>query len=68
MTADFLHEKSATYTSSTMQTLVAALRKLQEGLCPMRWIKCDIVPAEWRRDDDHQPPMPHTPSKAAASW
>ncbi len=68
MMAEFLHEKPATYTYTTMQTLVTALRTLKEGLCAMSWIKCDIGPADWRADGDHQPRKPHTPSKAAAIW
>jgi integrase len=47
---------------------VATLRELQEGLYAMNWIKADIVPGDWRVDDDHQPRGPYAPDEAAAIW
>jgi len=68
MTTEYLNEKAETCQADTMQTIVATLRKLQEGLYAMNWIKADIVPADWRVDDDHQPRGPYAPDEAAAIW
>jgi integrase len=67
MTTEYLNEKAETCQADTMQTIVATLRKLQEGLYAMNWIKADIVPADWRiEDDDHQPRGPYAPDEAVA--
>ena len=66
MTTEYLNEKSETCQTDTVQTLVATLRKLQEGLYAMNWIKSDIVPADWHVDDDHQPRGPYAPDEATA--
>ncbi|CAG0933959.1 hypothetical protein TFLX_03293 [Thermoflexales bacterium] len=68
MTTEYLNEKSETSQKDTVQTIVATLRKLQEGLYAMNWIKADIVPGGWRVDDDHQPRGPYAPDEAAAIW
>ena len=69
MTAEFLSEKAEACQANTVQTLVSTLRKLQEGLYAMNWIKSDIVPADWQTDgDDHQPRGPYAPDEAAAIW
>ena len=47
---EFMAEKTATCQPNTIQALLAALRKLQEGLLAMRWIREPIVPAEWAVD------------------
>jgi hypothetical protein len=44
MTTEYLNEKAETRQPDTVQTIVATLRKLQEGLYAMNWIKSDIVP------------------------
>ena len=66
MTTEYLNEKSETCQTETVQTIVATLRKLQEGLYAMNWIKSDIVPGDWHVDDDHQPRGPYAPDEAAA--
>ena len=48
-------EKTATCQPNTIQALLAALRKLQEGLLAMRWIREPIVPAEWAVDGHNVP-------------
>lgn len=68
MTTEYLNEKSETCQTDTVQTIVATLRKLQEGLYAMNWIKSDIVPGDWHVDDDHQPRGPYAPDEAAAIW
>ncbi len=67
MTTEYLNEKSETCQTDTVQTIVATLRKLQEGLYAMNWIKSDIVPGDWRAEgDDHQPRGPYASDEAAA--
>ncbi len=69
MTTEYLNEKAETCQTDTVQTIVATLRKLQEGLYAMNWIKADIVPGDWRAEgDDHQPRGPYAPNEAAAIW
>jgi integrase len=68
MTTEYLNEKAETCQTDTVQTIVATLRKLQEGLYAMNWIKADIVPTDWRVDDDHQPRGPYAPDEATAIW
>ena len=48
MTSEFLSEKAETCTPDTVRTLPATLKKLQEGLYALNWIREDIVPAEWQ--------------------
>jgi integrase len=48
MTAEFLSEKAATCTPDTVRTLLATLKKLEEGLYALNWIREDLVPQEWR--------------------
>lgn len=64
MTIEFLIEKSATCTPNTLQTLVAALRKLQEGLHAMNWICEDIVPEDWKVQGVEQPRGAYAPHEA----
>jgi integrase len=68
MTDEFLNEKSAACQTDTVQTLIATLRKLQEGLYAMNWIKTDLVSADWRIEDDHQPRGPYELAEATALW
>jgi integrase len=68
MTTAYLNEKSETCQTDTIQTIVATLRKLQEGLYAMNWIKADIVPGDWHVDDDHQPRGTYAPAEAVAIW
>jgi integrase len=68
MTTEYLNEKAETCQTDTVQTIVATLRKLQEGLYAMNWIKADIVPTDWRVDDDHQPRGPYAPDESTAIW
>ena len=46
MTAEYLSEKAETCTPDTLRTALATLKKLQEGLYAMNWIKADLVPAD----------------------
>ena len=55
MTAEFLSEKAATCTPDTVRTLLATLKKLQEGLYALNWIHEDIVPAEWQVNGRNPP-------------
>jgi site-specific recombinase XerD len=68
MTDEFLNEKSETCQMDTVQTLIATLRKLQEGLYAMNWIKDDLVTADWRVEDDQQPRGPYELAEATALW
>ena len=68
MTDEFLNEKSATCQTDTVQTLIATLRKLQEGLYAMNWIKTDLVSPDWRVEDHHQPRGPYELAEATALW
>jgi hypothetical protein len=47
MVAEYLGEKVATCTPDTIRTMLATLKKLQEGLRTMNWIHEEIVPQEW---------------------
>ena len=66
LTTEFLNEKLATCQVDTVQTLIATLRKLQEGLYTMNWITADLVSADWRVEDHHMPRGPYAPEEAAA--
>ena len=66
MTTEFLSEKLETCQPDTVQTLLATLRKLQEGLYAMNWIKEDIMPTDWRVTDNHQSRGPYAPDEATA--
>jgi integrase len=66
MTAEFLQEKSMTCTTNTLQAQVAALRKLQEGLHAMNWIREDIVPEDWKVQGAERPRGAYAPPEAAA--
>ena len=68
MTDEFLNEKSATCQTDIVQSLIATLRKLQEGLYAMNWIKADLVSPDWRVEDDHQPRGPYELAEATALW
>ena len=68
MTDEFLNEKDETCQTDTVQTLIATLRKLQEGLYAMNWIKSDLVSTDWRVEDDHQPRGPYELDEATALW
>jgi len=66
MTAEFLGEKAATCTPDTVRTLLATLKKLQEGLYALNWIRADIVPAEWQVSRRNPPRGPYAPDEAKA--
>ncbi len=66
MTAEFLGEKAETCTPDTIRTLLATLKKLQEGLYALNWIREDIMPTEWRVIGRHPPRGPYAPDEARA--
>lgn len=66
MTAEFLGEKAETCTPDTVRTLLATLKKLQEGLYAMNWIREDIVPAEWQISGRNPPRGPYVPDEVIA--
>ena len=66
ITAEYLNEKAETYTPDTLRTALATLKKLQEGLYTMNWIKADIVPADWPIEGRNPPRGPYAPMEAQA--
>jgi hypothetical protein len=68
MTTEYLNVKAETCQTDTVRTIVAPLRKLQEGLYAMNWIKTDLVSADWRVEDNHQPRGPYELAEATALW
>jgi site-specific recombinase XerD len=66
MTAEFLGEKAETCTPDTVRTLIATLKKLQEGLYALNWIREDLVPAEWQVIRRNPPCGPHAMDEAKA--
>ena len=66
MTAEFLGEKAETCTPDTIRTLLATLKKLQEGLYALNWIREDIVPADWQVNGRNPPRGPYVPDEARA--
>jgi integrase len=66
MTAEFLGEKAETCTPDTIRTLSATLKKLQEGLYALNWIREDIVPAEWQISGRNPPRGPYAQDEAKA--
>ena len=66
MTAEFLGEKAETCTPDTVRTLLATLKKLQEGFYVMNWIHEDIVPAEWEVIGRNPPRGPYAIDEATA--
>ena len=66
MTAEFLSEKAETCTPDTVRTLLATLKKLQEGLYALNWIREDIVPAEWQVIGRNPPRGPYAADEAKA--
>jgi len=66
LTAEFLGEKVETCTPDTVRTLLATLKKLQEGLYALNWIREDIVPAEWQVVGRNPPRGPYAPDEAKA--
>jgi integrase len=66
MTAEYLNEKAETCTPDTLRTALATLKKLQEGLYAMNWIKADIVPADWPIEGRNPPRGPYAPLEARA--
>ncbi|MBI5564115.1 MAG: hypothetical protein HY870_04405 [Chloroflexi bacterium] len=64
--AEYLGEKAATYTPDTMRTLLAAFKKLQEGLRAMNWIHEAIVPEDWTISGRNPPRGPYAPDEATA--
>jgi integrase len=66
MTVEFLGEKVETCTPDTIRTLLATLKKLQEGLYSMNWIREDIVPAEWQVSGRNPPRGPYAADEARA--
>ena len=65
MVAEYLSEKSATYTPDTTRTVLATLKKLQEGLRAMNWIHEEIVPLDWAISGRNPPRGPYAPDEAA---
>jgi integrase len=70
MTAEFLGEKAETCTPDTVRTLLATLKKLQEGLYALNWICEDIVPTEWQVIGRNPPRGPYVldEAKALQQW
>jgi len=70
MTAEFLGEKVETCTPDTVRTLLATLKKLQEGLYALNWIREDIVPTEWQVIGRNPPRGPYAidEAKALQQW
>jgi len=70
MTAEFLGEKAGTCTPDTVRTLLATLKKLQEGLYALNWIREDIVPQEWQVIGRNPPrgPYAHEEARALQHW
>jgi integrase len=66
MTVEFLGEKAETCTPDTVRTLLATLKKLQEGLYALNWIREDILPAEWQVSGRHPPRGPYAIDEARA--
>jgi integrase len=66
MTVEFLAEKAETCTPDTVRTLLATLKKLQEGLYALNWIREDIVPAEWQVIGRNPPRGPYAADEAKA--
>lgn len=64
MTAEFLGEKVETCTPDTLRTLLATVKKLQEGLYALNWIREDIVPTEWQVIGCNPPRGPYAPDEA----
>ena len=64
MTAEFLGKKAETCTPDTVHTLIATLKKLQEGLYALNWIREDIMPAEWQVSGRNPPRGPYAPDEA----
>ncbi|NTU64018.1 MAG: hypothetical protein HGB05_11625 [Chloroflexi bacterium] len=64
VTAEFLSEKAETCTPDTIRTLLATLKKLQEGLYALNWIREDIVPTEWQISGRNPPRGPYAPDEA----
>lgn len=70
MTAEFLGAKAEICTPDTVRTLLATLKKLQEGLYALNWIREDIVPAEWQVSGRNPPRGPYAidEAKALQQW
>jgi hypothetical protein len=49
-----------------LRILLATLKKLQEGLYVMNWIRADIVPAEWQVSGHTPPRGPYAVDEARA--
>jgi hypothetical protein len=66
MTAEFLGEKAESCTPATVRTLLATLKKLQEGFYAMNRIREDILPAEWQVSGRNPPRGPYAMDEAKA--
>jgi len=66
MVAEYLGEKVATCTPDTIRTILATLKKLQEGLRAMNWIHEEIVPQERTITGRNQPRGPYAPDDATS--
>jgi integrase len=66
MTAEFLGEKTETCTPDMVRTLLATLKKLQEGLYALNWIHGDIMPQEWQVAGRNPPRGPYAADEATA--
>ena len=66
MVTEYLGEKAATCTPDTIRTMLATLKKLQEGLRAINWIHEEIVPQDWVIDGRNPSRGPYTPDEATA--
>jgi integrase len=64
MTTEFLGEKTETCTPDTVRTLLATLKKLQEGLYALNWIRENILPAESQVSGRNLPRGPYAIEEA----
>ena len=63
---EFMAEKTELCEPNTVKALLSALRKLQEGLLGMGWIREQIVPAEWAVNGHNIPRGAYTLDDAEA--
>jgi len=63
---EYVAEKADTCRPSTVRTVLACLRKLQEGAYARHWICEDIVPTEWTLDPQRVHRGAYSPTEAQA--
>ena len=61
---EFMMWKTETCQSNTVKAMLSAIRKLEEGLTAMNWIREPIVPTEWAVDGHNIPRGAYTPDEA----